>query len=48
MTKQQPKGMDTANKQVATSPQRQQCDLMAAGNNVIVLYLIYSETVLLK
>ena len=26
------KGMDTANKRIATSPQRQQCDLMGAGN----------------
>ena len=32
MTQRQPEGMDTTNKRVATSSQRQQCDLMGAGN----------------
>ena len=32
MTPQQPEGMDTTNKCVATSPQQQQCDLMGVGN----------------
>ena len=32
MAPRQPKGMDTTNKRVATSCQRQQCDLMGAGN----------------
>ena len=32
MTPGQPQGMVITNKRVATSPQRQQCDLMAAGN----------------
>ena len=33
MTPLQPEGMDTTNKRVATSSQRQQCNLMGAGNN---------------
>ena len=32
MTPRQPEGMDTTNKRVATSSQRQQCDLMGVGN----------------
>ena len=32
MAPRQPEGMDATNKRVATSCQRQQCDLMGAGN----------------
>ena len=32
MTPRQPKGVDTTNKRVTTSSQRQQCDLMGVGN----------------
>ena len=32
MAPRQPEGMNTTNKRVATSSQRQQCDLMGVGN----------------
>lgn len=49
MTLQQFAGIDTANKRVATLPQRQLCDLIGAANKGnCFFHLIYSKTDFLK